>query len=149
MIANSAQGEAVRNAHADSFLPSVIRALAGCRGPRQALTLDELTTAAAIPSRRTTEICLERNLARLPWPIVADGHGLYIPTDADQLNRYLESLRSRAVCCFVRARAVRIKAAAHGWQRDGKRFARPPQQLGLFDGPATTQEQGTTNRRTP
>jgi hypothetical protein len=48
-------------------------------------------------------------------------------------SRTAASLRSRAVCCFTRARAVRTKAAAHGWQRDGKRFARPPQQLSLFD----------------
>lgn len=136
MIRTPDEGAEVRGRHADSFLPSVIHALAGCRGPDHALTLEQLTAAAGLPARRMTEICLERNLSRLPWPIVADGHGVYIPTDADQLNRYLESLRSRAVCCFTRARAVRTKAAAHGWQRDGKRFARPPQQLNLFDPPS-------------
>lgn len=115
---------------------AVMRILWTARGEAHAITLDKLTSAAELPNRRTTETILESRLEEFPYPLVASGAGYYVPTTADDLNRYLRSLKSRAVKCFVRARTVRRKALAAGWKREGNTFARPPAQLDLFDGPS-------------
>lgn len=112
---------------------SVVRLMNGARGVEHAMTLDEITARAGLPNRRTTETLIEENLARFPYPLVAGGAGYFIPTSADQLNGYLRSLRSRAVKMFKRSKVVVNKAIAHGWKREGKWFAKPPQQLDLFE----------------
>ena len=112
---------------------AAIRVLADAVGPEKAITLDDLTVRAGIPCRRETEELMELGLSRMPFLLVADKHGYYQPTDADQINRYTASLRSRAVKAFMRARTVRRKAFAHGWRREGSRFVRPATQGELFD----------------
>ena len=112
---------------------AVVRLLINARGYANALTLDEITARAGLPNRRTTEVLLETRLADFPYPLVANGAGYFIPTGADDLNTYLRSLRGRALKCFMRMRAVTSKAVAQGWKWEGKWFARPPQQLDLFE----------------
>lgn len=112
-----------------------MRILFQARGEPNAVTLDELVTRASLPNRRTAEAIMEQRLQDFPYPLVASSAGYYIPTTADDLNRYLRSLRSRAIKCFIRSRTVRRKALAHGWRREGSMFAKPPAQLDLFDGP--------------
>jgi hypothetical protein len=99
------------------------------------MTLDEITARAGLPNRRTAEALIEQRLNDFPYPLVASGAGYFIPTQAEQINTYLRSLRSRALKCFMRAKAVSGKALAQGWKREGKWFARPPLQLDLFDTP--------------
>ena len=116
----------------EKFYPAVERILNECRGPKFALTLDQITCRAEIPDRRMTEMLMETHLHRFPWPLVAGARGYHIPTSAEQINGYLNSLRSRAVKCFVRARTVRRRCLAAGWQKEGKAFAGQPQQMGLW-----------------
>lgn len=112
---------------------AVVRLMNGARGVEHAMTLDEITARAGLPNRRTTEALMEEYLPRFPYPLVASGAGYFIPTSADQLNDYLRSLRSRAIKMFKRSKVVVNKAIAHGWKREGRWFARPPQQLDLFE----------------
>lgn len=130
--AMSLQERRTRDAAAAQYYGAVCEILHECRGPEKALTLAELTRRAGIPERRVTEHLIETHMGRFPWPLVAGSCGYHIPTSAEQINAYLESLRSRAVKCFLRAKTVRRRALAAGWQRDGKRFAGQPKQMGLW-----------------
>jgi hypothetical protein len=123
---------------------AVIRVLANSRGAGNALTLDEITARAGLPNRRTTETLIETKLSDFPYPLVANGAGYFIPTRADDINDYLGSLRSRAMKCFLRMRSVSRKAVAQGWKREGKWFARPPQQLDLFEPSEVRNQEMTT-----
>jgi hypothetical protein len=120
------------NATREQF-EACVRILHAARGEDNAITLDNLTTLAGLPNRRTTESLMEENLQRFPYPLVASAKGYFIPVRADQINGYLRSLRSRAMKLFLRAKTVSRKATANGWKRDGKWFARPPAQLDLFE----------------
>ena len=114
------------------FTP-ICRLLASCKGEEQALTLQEIADFLHVPERRTVEQTIESNLDRFPWPLVSSSAGYFIPTTADEINRYLTSLRSRAVKIFMRARTVRIRAVAFGWHREGRSFVNPPRQLDMFE----------------
>jgi hypothetical protein len=107
--------------------------LRDARGEDNAMTLDEITARAGLPNRRTAEALIEQRLQDFPYPLVASGAGYFIPTQAEQINTYLRSLRGRALKCFLRMRSVNRKALAQGWKREGKWFARPPLQLDLFE----------------
>jgi hypothetical protein len=123
---------------------AVIRVLANSRGAGNALTLDEITARAGLPNRRTTETLIETKLSDFPYPLVAGGAGYFIPNEAEQINRYIRSLGSRMVSLAVRKRAVVRKALAQGWKREGKWFARPPQQLDLFEPSDVRNQERTT-----
>lgn len=110
----------------------VVRLLHSAIGECKAMTLDDITARAGLPNRRMAEALMEEYLPRFPYPLVASGAGYFIPTSAEQLNNYLRSLRSRAVKMFKRSKVVVNKAIAHGWKREGRWFAKPPQQLDLF-----------------
>lgn len=131
MIATRRPGDDGGDEQMEVYFERVCRVLHAAVGPDWAMTLDEITTFCKIPTRRTTEKLFELHLSRFPWPLVADGRGYYIPTSAEQLNRYCASLRGRALKDFMRRRTVMQKAVACGWKRDGKAFARPPQQQDL------------------
>ena len=120
------------NATLDQF-KAAVRILNDARGEANAITLDDLTARAGLPNRRTTEAMMELRLPDFPYPLVASSAGYFIPTSSDQLNTYLRSLKSRAVKMFMRSRTVAKKAIAHGWQREGKWFAKPPVQLDFFE----------------
>ena len=88
-------------------------------------TLERIAAEVDVP-RREVEAAIETGLHRLPWVLVSGPRGYYIPADAADVNRYLASLRSRAVKMFLRARTVRRKALADGFVRQGRDFANPP-----------------------
>lgn len=98
-------------------------------GPEKAWTIDRLAEAIEAP-RRTVEMVLEERLADFPFPLVADSAGYYQPTDADQLNHYRQSLRSRAFKIFRRAKAVARCARRAGWPLSGRTFLNPPARQG-------------------
>ena len=116
------------------FFPTVAGILSAARGKKNAITIDLVTERAGIPDRRTTEHLLESRLEDFPFVLVAGSRGYYIPTSAEEVNRYLDSLQSRALKLFVRKRAVARRAAAGGFPREGKHFIDPPApQTDLFD----------------
>ncbi len=96
-----------------------------CRGEAQAMTIDELAERAGI-CRRECEALLETCLAVFPFPVAAGAHGYFVPTSSSEINRYVQSLRSRAVKIFLRQRTVIRKAQEAGWPRSGREFANPP-----------------------
>ena len=109
--------------------------LAKAVGPGVAMTLDELTVRAGLPSRRVTEQVMEQRLSDFPFVLVAGGQGYWIPTAADQINAYLHNLHSRHRRMQLREATVRRKARVAGWplRQDGARFEeRPGVQLELF-----------------
>jgi hypothetical protein len=115
-------------------LDRLCRVLVCCRGAQHARTLDQLTVDAGIPNRRATEQLIEEHLDSFPWPLVAGSTGYYIPTDADDLNRYLHNLHSRHRRMQQREHTVRRKAMAFGWIEECGRFINPAtcQQQELF-----------------
>jgi len=121
------------NATPEQF-SAAIRILHAARGEANAVTLDDLTARAGLPNRRTTESMMEQRLPDFPYPLVASGAGYFIPTQADDINGCIRSLKSRAMKLFRRSRTIANKAIANGWKREGKWFARPPAQLDLFEG---------------
>ena len=113
-------------AHTRDDFEQVRRILVEHRGRANAITIDQLCHLADLPSRRACEDLLETRLADFQFILVADAHGYYIPTTADEINHYLDSLQSRAVKIFLRKRRVMRKALASGLQRQGKHFSDPP-----------------------
>lgn len=91
----------------------------------QARTLDELAELCAC-SRRQVEHVIETRFADFPFALVAGDRGYHQPEDADQLNRYLSNLQSRAVKIFLRKRRAAVLARRSGWPRQGKAFVDPP-----------------------
>ena len=100
-----------------------------CRGEAQAVTIEDLARRCCI-CRRECEELLETRLADLPFPVAAGAHGYFVPVSADEINRYVQSLRSRAVKIFLRQRTVIRLAQRAGWPRQGKTFANPPSEQG-------------------
>ena len=113
----------------DEAFPHVVAMLEHAHGEHNALTLDEITARAGLPTRRTAEELFETRLSLFPYPVVAGGAGYFRPLHARNLNAYINSLRSRAVKCFLRARKVRRLALKAGWPMEGRAFAEPPKQL--------------------
>jgi len=110
----------------DQLFQALSEILAGARGPDRAITLQQLADRA-VASRRDVELCIESCLARFPFVLVAGGDGYYIPTNADDINRYLHSLHSRHRRMQIREATVRRKARAHGWPEEAAgRFVNPP-----------------------
>lgn len=116
----------------DQWYQRLTALLTGAVGRERAMTIERLQEAAGIPSRRTTEAMLESCLDRFPFAVVAGACGYYRPTEAADLNRYLENLRSRHVALAIRERTVRRKALADGWQREHNVFVCPPRQMSLW-----------------
>lgn len=127
----------------DNYFHTVAELLRTRRGEEQAITIDQIVTLTGMSSRRECEELLEKRLADFPFPLAASARGYYIPTSAEELNRYVASLRSRAMKIFLRQRTVVRKAVAAGWPRAGRIFAPPPgEQLSLF---ITRRFSSTTN----
>lgn len=111
----------------DTYFASVSSILAVHRGESNAITIADLTLRAGLPNRRATEQLLELRFADFPFPLVSSSAGYYVPAKAEEVNHYLNSLQSRAVCIFLRKRAAMRKALRSGFRREGKRFVDPPQ----------------------
>jgi len=114
----------------DQHFEAVCRILSDCRGAENAITLDVLTFQAGLPHRRITEQLIEQRLGDFPFILVAGGAGYYIPTDADEINRYVHNLHSRHRRMQLREQTVIRKARAAGYIYDGDRFANPPSAQG-------------------
>jgi len=111
---------------AQEYVDAVARLLVNRRGRRQAITIEQIQNAVGLPDRRSCETLMEEHLADFPFPLVAGSGGYYIPASADDVNTYMESLRSREFALYRRRRRVMRKALAHGFQRVGKLFQNPP-----------------------
>lgn len=103
--------------------------LATARGRKLAWTLDRLAEAAGT-SRRDVEQVLEERLSDFPFPLVSGSPGYWIPEDAEEINHYRASLRSRAVKIFIRAKRVAVMARRAGWPQEGRLFRNPPARQG-------------------
>ncbi len=103
--------------------------LATATSRKLAWTLDRLAEAAGT-SRREVEQVLEERLADFPFPLVSGSPGYWIPQDADEINHYRASLRSRAVKIFTRAKRVATMARRAGWPQEGRLFRNPPARQG-------------------
>lgn len=95
-------------------------------GEERAVTIGELTARAPWKDRRHTEQIIELYLLEFPWPLVSSSAGVFIPTKAEDLNHYFNSLESRIRKLWWRKKRVRLKACARGFKRDGKVFVDPP-----------------------
>jgi len=110
----------------DRHFEIVCGILATCRRQANAITLDDLTVRAGIPHRRITEQLIETHLQDFPFVLVAGTPGYYIPTEADEINRYVHNLHSRHRRMQLREQTVIRKAKAAGYIYDGDRFSNPP-----------------------
>ena len=111
----------------------VCAALHWCVGPDKAITLDQLAGRVKA-NRRNVEQCIEHNLNRFDFLLVADGHGYYQPTEGEQIDRYVHNLHSRHRRMQVREETTRAKALTKGWIEENGHFRRPhkTQQQELF-----------------
>ena len=112
----------------DPLFDAVCRILVRCRGEKNALTLAQIA-AQVNASRREVEDTIEHNLASLPFLLVAGAKGIYIPTSAADIERYLHSLHSRHRRMQLREAIVRRKARAAGFPEEAGHFVNPPQAL--------------------
>lgn len=95
-----------------------------CKGGAAAMTLASLADAVQT-SRRQVEQVIEHQLAHFPFVLVAGATGYYIPTDPDDLNKYVHNLHSRHQRMQIREKTVRSKAKAHGWCEENGSFIAP------------------------
>jgi hypothetical protein len=110
----------------DVYFERACRVLVECRGHDRAITINDLMARAGINSRRVCEKILETRLQDFPFPLASGSDGYFIPTQSEDINHYLDSLESRAICLFHRKKNVIHKALAAGFRRVGKRFQNPP-----------------------
>ena len=109
----------------------IARILTAHRGRNSAITLAYLADLVGT-SRREVEQVIEQNLANFPWPIVAGANGVYIPTEAQDLNAYIHQLHSRHRRMQLREATVRRKARLAGWPEESGLFRNRPVQQELF-----------------
>jgi len=115
-------------------------ALTVANGMVNAFTLDDLAARAGVARREVEEI-MEHHLADFGFSLVSGSAGYWRPEDAAELNRYIASLRSRALKCFRRAKRVTAAARRDGWPLHGRTFLNPPARQGELDF-TTTNPQG-------
>lgn len=110
----------------DVLLAQIRAHLAAAGGKEHAITLQALADAVGA-SKRDVEEVIEHRLTEFPWPLVAGSSGVYIPTDAGDINRYLRSLHTRHRRMQIREATVRRKARAAGWPEEEGHFVNPPE----------------------
>jgi len=108
----------------DPLFAQLKRILATARGRDSAITLQDLAHRAGA-SRREVEAVIEQRLLDFPWPLVAGARGVHIPTDAEDINRYVHSLHTRHRRMQIREATVRRKARAAGFPEEAGRFVNP------------------------
>lgn len=102
-------------------------------GPGRAITIEQIGALLEHRCRRDTEAFLELHVGDLPFCVVSSAHGYYRPADAEDINHYRNSIRSRIRCLAIRARTVQRVALAEGWRREGKQFVNVPIAQDLFE----------------
>jgi hypothetical protein len=115
-----------RRTHTEEQFLAVRAVLSACVGRERAMTIDVLTQRCELSGRRQCEQVLEERLADFPFLLVSGARGYWIPTQAEDVNGYLESLGGRTLALFRRRRLVIRKAMVNGFRRCGKRFENPP-----------------------
>ncbi|NQT93786.1 MAG: hypothetical protein HQ559_13585 [Lentisphaerae bacterium] len=110
----------------DSIFRPLERLLSDAVGKANALTLQDLADRLLV-DRREVEQTIEQRLLDFPWPLVAGNKGIYIPTEAEEINRYLHSLHTRHRRMQIREATVRRKAKAAGYPEENGEFVNPPQ----------------------
>lgn len=108
----------------DRLFKALRSRLAGAVGREQAVTLAALADECQA-ARRDIELCIEDNLERFPYVLVAAGCGVYRAATADDINAYLHNLHSRHRRMQIREATVRRKARAAGWPEESGRFVNP------------------------
>ena len=91
--------------------------LAGRRGKQAAITLADLADLVGT-SRRQAEEIIEQQLMDFPWPVIAGATGVFIPTEANDINAYIHNLHSRHQKLKVREETVIHKVRLAGWPED-------------------------------
>lgn len=109
----------------DTALKVVISLLATRAGAKQALTIEEFCSATGL-KRRAMEILLELRIQDMPFLVVSTSAGYFRPASADEINHCINSLRSRAMCIFLRQRKIIRAARIAGYPRQGRTFLDPP-----------------------
>lgn len=82
-------------------------------------------------SRRQAEALIEIRLGDFGFPLCAGSAGYFVPECTEDLNHYLNSLRSRIICIALRVRTTRRAAVAAGWKLENNRFVAVPAQPDL------------------
>jgi hypothetical protein len=106
-------------------------------GAANAITLNEIAieagmyTETGIPDRRAVEIILQTCKADFPFIVVGSGKGMYVATDAEDLNHEIKSRLSRIKNIQNGISSVKRKALALGWKLEGDRFTEAPTQQEL------------------
>jgi hypothetical protein len=118
--------------HDQSVIDSFRREMEFRRGTGNAITIDALGRHLGHNSRRETEQFLELHIGDLPFCVVSGASGYFRPEDAEDINHYCNSLRSRIKCLAIRHRTVSQTARKEGFQREGNRFVNAPVQTELF-----------------
>ena len=116
-------------------------------GQDNAVTIAAIGRALGHTNRRTTENLIEVSIPKLGYPVCSGHTGYFVPATADEINHYLASLSSRALCILTRRRNVMRAARSAGWSYDPatRRFERLSTQpdwiaenLGFFNTDPTT-----------
>jgi hypothetical protein len=82
--------------------------------------------------KRPIEKLLEEHLEDFPFIFVSCGRGVYIPTSAEDINAYLDSLRSRQSKVYHRIKRLKAKAIDAGYVNAGRHVQERTHQDPLF-----------------
>lgn len=74
-------------------------------GRDNSITLDELKTISGYSSKRRLCGAIEQ-LRRDGVPVLADGSGIFISTDLEDISNYISFMKSRAVSMLVTCRSL-------------------------------------------
>jgi len=108
------------------YISRIRQLLYHARGRTNAITLDRIVKLCGIPSRRDAESLLEHHLEDLGFCVVSGGKGYWRPLNAEELNHYRNSLRSRAMKILKRYGSVKRMGLQDGFILSGKQFQDPP-----------------------
>lgn len=111
--------------------------LAAARGRENAITIDGLALRLGltkrhpaigvdVPDRRPVEATLQEYWDKFPFLLVSGAPGVWIPTNAEEINRFIHNIRSRHVALRHKDEITCRKARAFGFHEQGGCFVDPP-----------------------
>ena len=112
-------------------LDAVISILNSRKGEANAITLQAIADTLGL-SRRDVEHVIEFNLDSIPFPVCSCSSGLFRPAQAEELNHYLATLRSRSGALARRIQTTEVKARLEGWTLEAGQYTGQPLQQQLF-----------------
>jgi hypothetical protein len=113
----------------DAVFDLIRDAMAMAIGEKEAWTLQGLADYCTCPRRQVEEV-IEKRLEDFGFVIVSGTSGLWRPLDAEEVNRYQNSLQSRLRKLAIRKRSIRRLALKSGFVAEGKSFRNPPARQG-------------------